>query len=88
MKEKCCRSAPRCASCPVLAVAAARRSAGGRDPSAVLVAAILGGSHRELPGCVHDALTQLDEARLAAARVETSQLLAYAPDARLTLVAG
>ena len=63
MKDKCCRSAPRCAGCPVLAIAAARRRA-TLDEQSRLIADVLGGQVRtELPPSIQQALAQLDEAR-------------------------
>ena len=59
MKRTCCRSLPRCADCPVLLVAAARRRAAGATPD--LFAEILGGRPaRPLPESVLRALEQLE----------------------------
>jgi hypothetical protein len=63
MKTRCCRSAPRCANCPVRASAAARRQAAG-DEHEVLVSQILAAPRaRALPPSVASALAQLELAR-------------------------
>jgi hypothetical protein len=61
MKKRCCRSTPRCAGCPVRAVAAARTQAAGDDPAALL-AEILRPA-RPLPNSVAAALADLELAR-------------------------
>lgn len=59
MKRTCCRSTPRCADCPVLLAAAARRRAAGPTPD--LFAEILSGRPvRVLPESVVRALEELD----------------------------
>ena len=65
MRSKCCRSLPRCASCPVVLAA---RSRVATAPMAAPVRADLfellrGTPPRELPVCVLDALETLDERR-------------------------
>ena len=65
MKASCCRSLPRCATCPVVLAAAARRDR-GLDASAALVTSILAGSPPSLPRCVEEALAQLERARSSA----------------------
>ena len=66
MKAKCCRSAPRCATCPVLLAARARLRASD-DPTAAAFAFVRAAPvPRELPPCVADALRALDERRVAA----------------------
>jgi hypothetical protein len=63
MSKKCCRSSPRCAGCPVRALAAARKHRELTE-TAVLVAEILGGHiARPLPAGVAAALQQLEGAR-------------------------
>ena len=62
-KKTCCRSSPRCASCPVLMArvpsASPPRSAG----LASLFAEIYGSGRAVLPASVTDALNGLDQAR-------------------------
>ena len=59
MKRTCCRATPRCAGCPVLLAAAARRREQGAAPD--LFAEILGGRPvRTLPESVTRALAELD----------------------------
>jgi hypothetical protein len=66
VSKKCCRSAPRCADCPVRAFVAVRKQR-GRSETAALVAEILAGQRpRPLPASISAALEQLDE--LAATR--------------------
>ena len=56
MKASCCRSAPRCATCPVV-LAARARGRFVRDAQTALVEEILlGASPRALPTCVTEAL--------------------------------
>ena len=62
MKARCCRSLPRCADCPVVVAAAARRFA--RTPAADVFATVRAAPPRELPVCVVDALQALDQGRL------------------------
>jgi hypothetical protein len=63
MKTKCCRSSPRCAGCPALAVAAARRERQLTE-TATLVAEILGDRPApHLPPAVVQALDRLQRAR-------------------------
>ena len=63
MKTRCCRSTPRCASCPVYAIAASRRQTAG-DETAVLIADLLRSPRaRTLPASVASALVQLELAR-------------------------
>jgi hypothetical protein len=61
MKSRCCRSLPRCATCPVVLAAQARVAAarGGAD----LFELLRPGPPPELPACVRDALRSLDERR-------------------------
>lgn len=61
MKSKCCRSRPRCATCPVVLAARARamQAPDDRDLFALLRAA----PQRELPACVLNALQGLDPRR-------------------------
>jgi hypothetical protein len=62
MRTKCCRSLPRCATCPVVLAARARMTGGAAegDLFALLRA---GTAPRELPVCVRDALATLDDRR-------------------------
>jgi hypothetical protein len=63
MKSRCCRSTPRCAGCPVLARAVARRAA-TQSLTAVLIAEVFAGRPSPpLPATVLDALERLDAAR-------------------------
>ena len=63
MKMECCRSSPRCASCPVVLAARARgRFVRDRDET-LFIEVFAGLPPRELPPCVTDALVQLDERR-------------------------
>jgi hypothetical protein len=63
VKSSCCRSFPRCSSCPVI-VAARARGRFTRDVRATTVTEIIGGAPlRELPSCVREALVMLDERR-------------------------
>jgi hypothetical protein len=60
--SRCCRSTPRCASCPVLAVRAVRRTATTGQPAA-LFDEIYRGRAAALPAAVADALVALALAR-------------------------
>jgi hypothetical protein len=62
MKVKCCRSLPRCATCPVVLAARARA---GASPAGDLFDVLRGAPPRELPACVLDALRTLEDRRLA-----------------------
>jgi hypothetical protein len=62
MKRRCCRSTPRCAVCPVRAVAAARVQRGA-DTAALLAEILHGRPVRELPRSVAAALAELELAR-------------------------
>jgi hypothetical protein len=63
MKTRCCRSTPRCASCPVRAAAAAPRQASGDGPAALLSEIFARPRARALPQSVASALAQLELAR-------------------------
>jgi hypothetical protein len=65
MKQRCCRSTPRCAGCPVLAVAAARAQQAPDDPAALLAEILLRRPVRPLPRGVATALAELELARAA-----------------------
>ena len=65
MKKLCCRSTPRCAACPVRAVAAAREQQAGDDPAALLAEIVRGRPGRPLPRGVAAALEDLELARAA-----------------------
>jgi hypothetical protein len=61
--RKCCRSSPRCATCPARAAAAARKPSDLDEPAA-LVAEIVGGRRAQhLPQSVAAALANLALAR-------------------------
>jgi hypothetical protein len=61
MTSKCCRSRPRCATCPVVLAAAARARPAPDDGD--LFALLLAAPQRELPACVLTALERLDRRR-------------------------
>jgi hypothetical protein len=61
MKSKCCRSRPRCATCPV--VLAARAKATHAPDDGDLFALLRAAPQRELPACVLSALEGLDRRR-------------------------
>jgi hypothetical protein len=63
MKSRCCRSTPRCATCPVRAAAVARTPAEGHEPAAVLAEMLRGSRARTLPQSVTAALADLERAR-------------------------
>ena len=59
---RCCRSTPRCSSCPVV-LAARARGRFSRDDDALVTEMLAGAPPRELPPCVREALLVLDERR-------------------------
>ena len=61
MKSKCCRSRPRCATCPVVLAARARAMQAPDDGD--LFALLRAAPRRELPACVLNALEALDRRR-------------------------
>lgn len=61
--SRCCRSMPRCASCPVLLAARARGRVMREADDALVTEVFSGTATRELPPCVRDALAVLDEKR-------------------------
>ena len=63
MKSKCCRSAPRCATCPVVLAARARAMQAPDDGD--LLALLRAAPPRRLPACVLNALEGLDRRRFA-----------------------
>jgi hypothetical protein len=63
MKTRCCRSTPRCASCPVRAAAGARGQAAGDEHAALLSQIFAAPRARALPPSVATALAQLELAR-------------------------
>jgi hypothetical protein len=63
VKTNCCRSLPRCASCPVVLAAQARRQAGLAGRAALVEEMLLGRPSRPLPEPVQHALVQLTAAR-------------------------
>jgi hypothetical protein len=67
--KTCCRSCPRCADCPVVAVAAARARRRERAVVASLIEDVLiGAPTRRLPEPVVQTLEALDAARRARRR--------------------
>jgi hypothetical protein len=63
MKTKCCRDTPRCASCPVRLVAAARKQKQASELAALVHEVFTGPPGPALPACVVAALDELDAAR-------------------------
>jgi len=63
MKTRCCRSTPRCASCPVRAAAVGHRQAVGDEHAALLSQIFAAPRARVLPPSVARALAQLELAR-------------------------
>ena len=63
VKTSCCRSLPRCASCPVVLAARARRQAQLDGRAALVEEMLLGRPARPLPEPVQHALLQLSAAR-------------------------
>jgi ferredoxin len=61
MKSTCCRSRPRCATCPVVLAARARKMPAPDDGD--LFALLRAAPQRELPACVLKALEALDRRR-------------------------
>jgi hypothetical protein len=61
--RKCCRSTPRCAGCPVRAIAAARNQRELGEPAALIAEILTGGAPRSLPASVAAALASLELAR-------------------------
>jgi len=61
--KKCCRSSPRCATCPVRASAAARKQRELGEPAALVAEILGGGPARGLPHSVGAALANLELAR-------------------------
>jgi predicted metal-binding protein len=59
----CCRSLPRCASCPARLADAARRRKRVEGVASVIDEVLCGGCARTLPPAVVDALAQLRDAR-------------------------
>jgi hypothetical protein len=60
---RCCRSTPRCASCPVRVAAAARKQRSGYEAAALLSEIIATPRTRALPQSVASALAELALAR-------------------------
>ena len=60
MKSTCCRSAPRCATCPVVLAARARGRFARETDDALVTEILAGAPPRELPACVREALAVLD----------------------------
>jgi len=63
VKTSCCRSSPRCAGCPVVLAAGARRQARVAGRAALVEEVLVGRSARRLPEPVERALEQLVAAR-------------------------
>jgi hypothetical protein len=63
MKNRCCRSTPRCASCPVRAAVTARTHPCGDEAAALLSEIFAAPRARALPESVASALAQLELAR-------------------------
>jgi hypothetical protein len=68
MSKKCCRSSPRCAGCPVLALAAARKHRELTETAALVTEILTGHSARPLPPGVAAALEQLRAAAVPGTR--------------------
>jgi hypothetical protein len=66
---KCCRSLPRCASCPVL-LARRRRALEAAGPGPEDLFAMLATRHRALPPAVAEQLALLDAARARTGRFD------------------
>jgi len=67
VRTRCCRSLPRCATCPVV-LAAQARGAAAQGGDAELFALLRAAPPREVPACVREALDTLDQRRLARGR--------------------
>jgi hypothetical protein len=63
VKERCCRSAPRCADCPVRIAATARSRSAGDEPAALIGEILAGNPLPRLPDSVTAALETLELAR-------------------------
>jgi hypothetical protein len=63
VKARCCRSAPRCADCPVRIAAAARSRAASDEPAALICEVLAGHPLPRLPHSVTAALETLELAR-------------------------
>lgn len=63
MKTKCCRDTPRCGSCPVRLVAAARAQRQASELGALFGDVFGGRTTQALPTCVASALDELEAAR-------------------------
>jgi hypothetical protein len=60
VSRKCCRSSPRCAGCPVRALAAARKHRELSETAALVTEILAGRAPRPLPAGVSAALEQLE----------------------------
>jgi hypothetical protein len=69
MSSRCCKSLPRCATCPVVLAARARGRFGLDTENALVSEIMTGAPPRTLPDCVEAALTALDDRRVAPAQV-------------------
>jgi hypothetical protein len=63
MTRKCCRSSPRCATCPVLVAAAVRKQRQLGEPAALVAEILSGRAERPLPAGIAAALASLELAR-------------------------
>ena len=63
MKQKCCRSAPRCLDCPVRAIAVARKQRELGEPAALVAEILCGRGPQPLPASVAAAVASLELAR-------------------------
>ena len=61
MSNKCCRSSPRCAFCPVRLLAAARTRREPTETAALVTEVLAGRAPRPLPACVTAALDRFDD---------------------------
>jgi hypothetical protein len=68
MAKTCCRSCPRCADCPVLVAAAARRRRGDATIAALVEDVLVRAPARRLPEQVVQTLDALDAVRHAPRR--------------------
>jgi len=72
MSKKCCRSSPRCAGCPVLELATARKGRELSQTAALITEILAGRAARPLPPSVAAALEQLRAAAAPATAAAAS----------------
>jgi hypothetical protein len=65
VKERCCRSIPRCAACPARAATTVRAQQAADTPAALLAEILRSRPGRPLPRSVATALADLELARTA-----------------------